>query len=197
MEGTVLYSLAIGAWVVPLLSALAVGLSTRCRPSRRPTLVRVALAFIIVSALAILLKISFAYGPANAWSLLAGYGAYCVLAAACFGIRPLWLRIPALIVAALPVAATYLLTIAGVTPLILWGVAEPPRRSQLMRTGLSCDVKLWGMAYTDSGYEVRLRRFLPSMPFIWRDVAVIRVNQTASKSDATCETLLEQYDAGR
>ncbi|GGC61084.1 hypothetical protein [Chelatococcus reniformis] len=198
MEGTI-YSAWIGAVTVPPLAALVVGIATRFGPAGRPIAAYVALAVLVASSLAVALQLSFVHRPANLWWLLASYGAYCTLAAACFGIRPLWLRIPALLIAALPIAAVYLLATVGIMALaaIAADLGAPPRRTELMRSGLSCDVTFWGMVSTDSGYEVHLRRFWPPAPFIWRTVSTVAVNQTAGETELTCQTLLARYDSGR
>lgn len=146
------------------------------------------------------LGFSFRGATPNVAAFIIAYGAYCFLAFACWQIRFLPLRLLALAVGVLPIIAGYALGTVGMLGLlfIIGDYARPPVRTEQLEGDLQCEVRLWGMAASDSGYTVRLYRVWTKLPFIEQSLARASVNQTDTSKgppqDVTCADLVTRYE---
>jgi hypothetical protein len=153
------------------------------------------IAFIVAAAA---LGFSFKNVLFNFAFFAIAYGAYCFLAACCWRIRFLPLRILALLCAAIPICAGYVAGTIGVLGLmfIIGDYTRAPNEIKQIDIGLECRVTLWGMAASASGYTIHLYRSWNWLPFIERAVVSIPVTQVGyveQPQDATCADAVAQY----
>ena len=155
------------------------------------------LVFIVTAAA---LGFSFKDVLSNFVAFMIAYAAYCFLAVSCWRIPSLFVRIPALILAAIPIALGYVLSTIGTLGLmfIIGDYTTPPRRIEQLRPDLTCRVTLWGASFTASGYAVHLYKTWAWLPFIEKSVVKLSVNQTdfsegQAPKDLTCADALVKY----
>jgi hypothetical protein len=136
----------------------------------------------------------------NIASFAVAYGAYCFLAACCWRIRSLPLRILALVFVVIPICVGYLAGTIGALGLmfVVGDYTRPPNQIEQIEAGLECRVTLWGMAASASGYTVHLYRSWDWLPFIERAVVKIPVVQIGyigdqPPKDANCADAVAQY----
>jgi hypothetical protein len=139
-----------------------------------------ALGLIAIVSLSLFLKVQTASLACNFAFCLAAFLAYCLLAPACWTMRP---RVIGFITGTLACAALipgYILGTIGVLGLdfMLADYLSPPIHVELVAPGLSCRVMAWGAAFADSGYTVHLYRYWPVFPLLRREVASTSVNET-------------------
>lgn len=155
-----------------------------------------ATAIVVVAGFT-LLSTSFTSTLANVACISFAYLAYCFLAASCWKIRLLALRIPALIVAAVPIGVGYVLGTVGVLGLafVVGDYSRPSKPATQMTNVLMCRVTVWGMAASDSGYTVHLYKHWLGLPFVEREVFSIVVNETSAlgPQSASCPDALAAY----
>lgn len=139
---------------------------------------------------------SFVNPIANAGWLLLCYICFCFLAALCLLIKPKWLRALALLMTALPICIGYFLATIGVFGLavIVIETFEDAFHIEQMPSGLICHVARWGMAFTNSGYTVRLYKPWNMLPFVERLVVSVSVDQTARDGEVSCSDALVRYN---
>ena len=105
----------------------------------------------------------------------------------------------ALLCAAIPIFAGYVLCTIGLLGLIfiVGDYTRAPNQIEQIDTRLVCRVTLWGSAATDSGYTVHLYRSWAWLPLIERSVLSMSVNQTDQSKgppmDVTCADALKKY----
>ena len=187
---------AIGLVAAPLI-AFASFASTRGRwvSSQRPMAIACGSVLLVIAGVATL-GFSFKSVLANFTSFVVAYGAYCFLAVSCWRIRFWPLRALALLCAAIPILAGYVLSTVGLLGLILiiGDYTRAPSKVEQMDIGLVCRVTGWGSAVTDSGYTVHLYRTWDWLPLIERSVISISINELdGSTEDSTCADALRQY----
>jgi hypothetical protein len=149
---------AIGLFSAPLL-AFGTFASIQSRwSSSQSTIAAICAAVLVFILGAAALGFSFKDVLSNFAAFMVAYAAYCFLAVSCLRIPSLFLRIPAFILAAIPVAFGYMLCTIGVFGLMFMvgDYTNPPRRIEQLRPDLTCRVTLWGASFTASGYTVHL-----------------------------------------
>ena len=141
--------------------------------------------------------------PVNITLCLAGYLAWCILAAACWRLSPRSLGTALTVFAYTPVALGYL-SIWPMSLGLVFAIGDyvaPPLHTERPAPGLACRVTGWGMAASDDGYTVHLYRLSPVLPVLRWEVAARIVNEThpergAAKS-ARCAGVAADWQAGR
>lgn len=137
------------------------------------------LAFVIWSAFA---QISFMSTHANLVAWVGAYMAHGYLAASAWRISHRWVRVAALVTMHIPIAIGYLVGTIGLLGLafIVADETAPALTTMQLTPNIRCDVRGWGMAATDSGYTIRLRKRLRLFPAAQRTVYSTIVNETQS-----------------
>lgn len=191
-------SLAI-AWftllAVPPTAVIAFLVANKSRPALIKRLA-IGCAVLIVGVVgSARLDISLMSNAANLVCLSAAYLAYAFLATCLWRVRSLFLRVPALLIAAAPIAGGYVMGTMGFLGLafILADFANPPLQTVRMAAGLECRIQAWGNAISDTGYTVYLYRQWPLVPFVEREVSKVRVNETnpgTGPTAASCKDAL-------
>lgn len=161
------------------------------------TVIGSTLAIVVIIGFAVP-SISFISTLANVVCISIAYLAYCFLAASCWNIRLSAIRILALIIAAVPIGAGYVLGTIGFLALafIVADSTSPPLQTTQMTKDLMCRVTGWGMAASDSGFIVHLYKRWPELPFVEREVSRIVFNETNPASTpvrASCTDALAGY----
>ncbi|MFG6486381.1 hypothetical protein ACG04R_06845 [Roseateles sp. BYS78W] len=196
---TPISSLSI-AWIGILFAPpVAIGtffITSRHRPAAMRRLSMTCVLLMALVAAAACLDVSFTSVTANTVCWSAAYFSYCFLAISAWRLRRLAVRIPVLMVAALPVAVGYLLGTVGMLGLmfILDDYTRPPMQTTDIAHGLECRVTSWGMAASDSGYTVHIYRHWALIPLLEREVARIVINQSnpqAGLQSASCDDALK------
>lgn len=188
------------AWFC-LLGAPPVAIATffairRCWPNAvTRTLIVCSLLLGVVVGFAFL-GVSSISTATNTICLAVAYFSYCFLAISTWRLRPRILRIPALVVAALPIAVGYMLGTVGILALmfIVGDYTRPPFQATEMAPDLQCRVTSWGMAASDTGYTVHLYKRWPAMPFLEREIGHIVINEThplPGLESASCDDALK------
>ncbi|CAM3980544.1 hypothetical protein ROSA5918_17415 [Roseateles saccharophilus] len=167
----------------------------RCRSRTTRKAAYGCVGLIIVAVGACYLDVSFTSTVANFAFASAAYLAYCFLAICTWSFKWLPLRVLALAVTAIPVAAGYVLGTVGMLGLmfIVGDYANPPIQTTNTAADLECRTTGWGMVATDSGYTVHLYKHWPAFPLIEREVARVVVNETnpgAGPTSASCDDVL-------
>src|SRR5580698_2772317 len=90
--------------------------------------------------------LSFVSVSANFACFVVAYFAYSFLAVSCLGIPRKLVRIPAFVVAIIPMGFGYLLSTIGLLGLafIVGDYTRPPKRVEQMEDGLACRTTGWG-----------------------------------------------------
>ena len=173
--------------------ALVLAISLRSAPS---DLIRkmhwICIAAIGIVALGWVTGVGWLSGVMNVLSVALAYLAYCMV----MGLS--WVRgrsIPRYALSALatlPIVGGYLLGTIGALPLVffLGDILSPPRSEVMLRPSLVCQVKDWGYAFSDEGYDVILYRSLPGFPWIGWVTRSVRVNVTTpgvTPASADCQ----------
>lgn len=185
----------LGLLAAPPIAVFAFAVTSRFRPALIKRLA-IGCAFLVVSiAAAASLDISLTSNAANVACLSTAYLAYAFLAASIWRVRSLILRVPALVIAAIPIAGGYVMGTMGVLGLafILGDYASPPLQAVRMGAGLECRINAWGNVTSDTGYTVHLYRHWPLVPFVEREVSRVTVNEThpgPGPSTASCKDAL-------
>lgn len=179
----------------PPISVIAFIAVMRARPALIKRFVFGSALFIVSVMGAARLDVSFMSTPVNVACLAAAYLAYVFLAASFWLVKPLILRVPALVIAAVPVLAGYMMGTVGLLGLafIIGDYANPPLQTLRIDANLECRVIAWGNATADSGYTVHLYRQAPLIPFVEREVSRVRVNETRpgpGPATASCKDAL-------
>jgi hypothetical protein len=161
----------------------------------------IATALLIFAFAVDALKLNFTSTLANIVLLAVGYCAYYVLAASSLQIKTRLVRYLVLFVAALPIAAGYVLaTIGGLgLAFIIGDYTAAPNHVEEMRPHLTCEITRWGSAVSASGYTVKLYQSWPSLSFIRREVAALPVTESGTiggepDQDKTCTDALNTYE---
>ena len=190
-----------GLFFGPLLAfGIYAALQSNCPSATRPGAVISAAAFIVVLGAAIL-NIGFRDVTYDVAFLIIAYTAYSFLAVCCLRIPPLSIRVLALAIAAIPVGVGYYACTSTTGRLglafIVGDYTQPPRHLEQMRADLTCRVFLWGYAFSDTGYTVRLYKSWTWLPLVERSVVTISVNETNDANGpvqpATCADALGKY----
>ena len=127
------------------------------------------------------------------------YLCLCFLLTASFSIRRLLLRIPSMILAAVPIACAYALVtwpFALLTVFVVGEWLETPRYIEKMNDRLVCRVTVWSTTFSGEGYTVHLYRIAPLAPIFEREVVAIVVDETDpgnGPSSATCADAMKAY----
>ena len=162
------------------LSILAVR-STTLSNSRNCLILSSAtlLATVILSTAA---QISFTglYGNLATW--VCAYLAYCYLAASTWRIKKRLIRYAALTIMHTPIALGYVMGTLGFLGLmfIVGDQTDPPLKTEQLTQNMSCDIRGWGMAASDSGYTIRLRKKWQVLPIVEKTMYSVVVNETQS-----------------
>jgi hypothetical protein len=190
---------ATGLLIGPLIALCVFAvIQSRWALAARPVAI-VCIATIIFIAVAASLGFRFRNVLLNIAFFAIAYDAYCFLANCCWRIRYLPLRIVALLCAAVPICAGYLVGTIGILGLmfIVGDYTRAPAQIKQIEAGLECRIALWGMAAGASGYTVHLYRSWDWLPFIERSVVQIPVVQVGyvgqMPNDATCADAVAQY----
>lgn len=140
-------------------------------------------------ALALAGDTRFVWPQANILALCAAYAAYCLLAFSCLRLASKPLRVAAMAVAALPIAAGYVVGTIGFMGLglIIADVTQPPTKVQTLEGGLVCRVTEWGGAFSDSG--VTLSVFRPLGPVLEQRMARHSVSYSTDAPPVGCADL--------
>lgn len=142
--------------------------------------------------LAWLLDIGWLWDVMDLLSVAVAYLAYCLI----FGL--LWVcarsapRYALAISATAPILLGFFAGTAGSLGLvfILGDIVSPPAKEIVMAPGLFCQVKEWGYAFSDEGYDVILYRYPRFLPVIGWEARKVRVDETDpgdGPKSATCE----------
>jgi len=126
---------AIGLFAAPLLAFGAyAAIQSRWSPRQSTIAAVCALALVLILGAAAL-GFSFKDVRPNFAAFLIAYAAYCFLAVSCLRIPSLLLRIPALILAAMPIAIGYVLCTIGSLGLmfIVGDYTNPPKQIERLR----------------------------------------------------------------
>ena len=153
-------------------------------------------AVLLIVLGAVFVALSFSFVPVNANVIALGvlYFAYGFIAFSVWRmIRIKLVRFVALLIVLFPVFLGSLLGTIGVLGLvfILGDFASSPIKTEVVADGLVCRKSYWGMAATDSGYEIAIYRQFG--PFIERKLVSNRVNetnQTETAKGSTCQEAL-------
>lgn len=129
---------------------------------------------------------------ANFAFVVAAFFAWCLLASACWTLKPRFIGIVAGALAYLTLLPGYLLG-----PFGLLGVAfaldddlSPPLSTAVVGPGLSCVVTGWGWAGSDEGYTIHLYRYWTAFPALRREVASVVVDESIDRGPhPTCESV--------
>jgi hypothetical protein len=194
------FVIVIGLFATPLL-AFGAYAAIQSRWSSRQSKIAAACALVLVFVLgAAALGFSFTDVLSNFVGFVIAYAAYCFLAVSCLRIPSLFLRIPALIVAAIPIAVGYVICTIGSFGLmfIVGDYTSPPKHIEQLGPDLTCRTTLWGAAFTASGYTIHLYKSWAWLPLVERSVAAMSVNQTEfsegqAPKDVTCADALAKY----
>lgn len=186
--------------VMPLI-ALGTFIAIRSlRPRAIMPIATASVAAIITALVFTKLNITFTATPANIIFFSIAYLAYCFLAAACWQIRLLPIRIFVLIVAAVPIGVGYMIGTLGFfsIPWFLVDGYRQPTKTVQMTKDLTCSVSRWadGMPAKDFGYRVQLYKQWSVLPFFEREVSSIDVNENESESVSprvSCTDVLTAY----
>jgi len=127
------------------------------------------------------------------------YLVFCFVLTSSLTIRKLLLRIPAVILALVPVICGYALTVTPLmVPLVFvvgdW--AQAPERIEKFGGSLECRVTRWGAAFTDEGYTVHLFKIARFAPIFERELVTIVVDETEEgngPASATCADAMKAY----
>jgi hypothetical protein len=201
LSRTAYFVTSIGLFAAPLL-AFGAFASIQSRWSSRQSTIAAVCALVLVFILsAAALGFSFKDVLSNITAFIVAYAAYCFLAVSCLRIRSLLLRIPAFIVAAIPVFAGYVLCTVGTLALIfiVGDYTSPPRHTEQIRPDLICRITGWGAAFTASGSTVHLYKSWPWLPFLERSVGSISVTEsgdteTGPQIGASCADAMAKYN---
>jgi hypothetical protein len=189
-----------GLLIGPLIALCVFAvIQSRWAFAARPVAI-VCITTIIFIAVAASLGFSFRNVLLNIAFFAIAYGAYCFLANCCWRIRYLPLRIVALLCAAVPICAGYLVGTIGILGLafIVGDYTRAPYNTEQIEAGLECRVTGWGMVGSASGYTVHLYRSWDWLPLIERSVARIPVVQIGydgdtPPKDANCADAVARY----
>jgi hypothetical protein len=192
---------SIGLFAAPLI-AFGVFASIQSRwSSSQSTIAAVCAAVLVFILGAATLGFSFKDVLSNFTTFIVAYAAYCFLAVSCLRIRSLFLRIPAFILAAIPICIGYVLCTIGTLALvfIIGDYTSPPRHTEQIRPDLICRITGWGAAFTASGSTVHLYKSWAWLPFLERSVASISVTEsgdteTGPQIGASCADALAKYN---
>jgi hypothetical protein len=89
------------------------------------------------------------------------------------------------------------IAVCGAAVLISWSVVmasvafgpDPVRKRATFASGEVCEVRLWGMAFTQSGYRVTIYKDWPRLG-LRRELSSEWVDETRGDRDVTCQDLL-------
>jgi hypothetical protein len=190
----------IGLFAAPLVAFGAFAAIQSRWISRQPTVAAVCVSVVVFVLGAAALGLSFKDPLANFVVFTIAYAAYCLLAVLCWRIPSLFIRIPALLLAAIPICFGYVLCSIGALGLmfIVGDYTSPPKHTEQMNRNLTCRVTLWGASFTASGYTVHLYKSWAWLPFVEKSVVTMSVNQTGfsegqAPKDVTCADALAKY----
>jgi hypothetical protein len=169
--------------------------------SRQPTIAVVCASVLVFVLGAAALGFSFKDPLPNFVAFTIAYAAYCLLAVFCWRIPSLFIRIPALLLAAIPICFGYVLSSIGALGLmfIVGDYTSPPRLTEQIRPDLICRITGWGTAVTASGSTVHLYQSWPWLPLLERSVASISVTESGDSDmgpqvGASCADALARYN---
>jgi hypothetical protein len=191
---------AISLFAAPLVAFGAFAAIQSRWSSRQARIAAVCAAVLVFLLGAAALGFSFKDVLSNFVAFMVAYAAYCLLAVFCWRIPFLFIRIPALLLAAIPICFGYVLCSIGSLGLmfIVGDYTNAPKRVEQLRPDLTCRVTLWGASFTASGYTVHLYKSWAWLPFVERSVIAMSVNQTdfsegQAPKDVTCADALAKY----
>ena len=187
-----------GLLIAPALALCVFVRFTSKRPQSIPAMIAGAMLTLLFVIGLYALGFSSAATFINPALIIAAYFSYCLIAASTWEIRNRLWRVSALIITTVPICIGYLLATAGsfILAIVVIQFSAPPTHVEVIRAGLRCEVPRWGMAFTDSGYNVTLYPSWVALPFIQRKVASISVGQTHPGSgpvQASCSDALAAY----
>jgi glucan phosphoethanolaminetransferase (alkaline phosphatase superfamily) len=191
---------AIGLFSAPLVAFGAYAAIQSRWPSRQSTIAAMCALVLVLILGAAALGFSFKDVMPNFVAFIIAYAAYCFLAVSCLRIRWLFIRILALIVAAIPICIGYVFCTIGSLGIMFFvgDYTNPPKQVEQLRPDLTCRVTLWGASFTASGYAVHLYKTWAWLPLIEKSVVTMSVNQTdfsegQAPKDLTCVDALAKY----
>jgi hypothetical protein len=133
--------------------------------------------------------------------LIVGYFTYSFLAFMCLRIPSKIVRIPAFLVATVPMVIGYASSTIGLLGLmfIVADYTRPPESVKHMAAGLTCRITGWGSAASSSGYDVGLFRSWSGISFLERRIVSASVVQAGysgtAPPDVSCDDLLAKYES--
>ena len=84
-------------------------------------------------------------------------------------------------------------TVGALALVFFLGDTLPPPESEVtLRPNLVCQVRSWGYAFSDEGYDVILYRALPGFPWVGWVTRSVRVNETTpgvTPAGANCQSV--------
>jgi hypothetical protein len=189
------------AWLTllgaPLLGGMIVWISKSQNPEALRRLCWASLAMITVVILATIVGIRTWSAEINLIFWAAAYLSFSILASSTWTLTNKLIRFPLGIAAYLAFVPGYLLGTVGLLGLvfILGDYLSPPQIEEQLRPGLACEVTNWGIAISDSGYEVSLYRYWSWFPILRLKVASTVINQTSPDPNiegATCDSVARE-----
>lgn len=155
-------------------------------------------ASLVLAAILISSKLGFGFQApiVNLAFVAISYLAFCYVVASCLRLRLKYIRISALALLSTPIFFGYVLATIGFLGLgwIVGDVVAAPYRMETIAPNLTCEMKMWGAAAGNSGYNVTIYRVWSFAPFLRRQVVNISVNQNASDKNASCADALAAYE---
>ncbi|MBX9620132.1 MAG: hypothetical protein K2X10_13390 [Hyphomicrobiales bacterium] len=173
-----------------------------------------AALLILLTPITDALRISFIASIANILWIIICYFGYFAIFLSCLQLRRRSLRWIATVMTAMPICCGLLAATIGMLGLlfILEDAKREPVYVEQIGDRLTCRVTLWGAAFTDSGYKGSLYRTWTAIPFLWREVGWIGVNESAGgvvtrsfkidhpqprNNQELCAQLASDYQSGR
>jgi hypothetical protein len=180
---------------VPPLALVIFVLTRKKWPGIQAILVRTAIAWIVLTAAFLFLRIGFLSAFANVAAIMMAYLAYSFFVASCWAIREKILRFIVIAIGLVPIGFGYMLGTIGALGLgfIVGDLTSKPIKTEQVEAGLVCEVKGWGSVATDSGYAVTLYKYWPGFPIVRRAVTSISVDETEGQPDANCADAIAKY----
>lgn len=119
---------------------------------------------------------------------------FCVISAS-WSIQSIILRILSLLVLMVPVWIGYwfYFSLHLGFAFIVGDLVRPPSHIGYHEVGLQCEHTLWGMSFTDAGYQLDLYQTWHYVPFIRRKVDRRVISDYSNDERITCSQLIDRY----
>lgn len=153
-----------------------------------------AAAYLGMVGLCVATGLQWSWPFLNFLSCLAALYAYWIAAAGALAIPTRWLRIPASVLAALPLLPSLFLGTIGALALIfvLGDVLDPPIETRRLSSTRLCETTTWGAAFGPSGYTVSMYWSPVWIPILRYTLASDSVDETSpapGHESATCDSV--------